>query len=40
MSGAFVLAQGQQHTELNGVGSFVIVLAALLVVAALFGRKK
>lgn len=34
-----LLAQGQP-TELNGVGAFVLVVAALLVAAALLGRKK
>lgn len=34
------IAQGQQPTALNGIGSFVLILAALLVVAALVGKKK
>lgn len=35
-----LIAQGQQSTSLNGVGSLVLVLAALLIGAALLGRKK
>jgi len=34
-----LIAQGQS-TELNGVGSMVLVIAALLVVAVMFGKKK
>jgi hypothetical protein len=34
------IAQGQQPTTLNGIGSFILIIAALLVIAALLGKKK